>query len=87
LGRALTKLPAGPSHPGKMAGPSFRFSRDFNTLPHQAAAWAFFVERLKELSAYCGFLQAPGSVSLVLTQVQQNLSRYSEQLSKSHSPG
>ena len=31
LGRGLTTLPAGPSHPGLRAGPSFRFSRDIQT--------------------------------------------------------
>ena len=61
LGDALTTLPAGPSHPGLTAGPSFRLSRDAITPPHQAAAWALFIERLREMSAYCGFLEARGS--------------------------
>ena len=80
LGQALTTLSAGPSHPGLNAGPSFRFSRDVNTPPHRAAAWVLFMERLKELSAYCGFLQANGDMSSVLTQVQRSLIQYADQL-------
>ena len=83
LGDALTTLPAGASHPGLTAGPSFRLSRDVNTPPHQAAAWALFTERLKELSAYCGFLQTPGAISSVLTRVQGSLAQYAEQLNNS----
>ena len=80
LGQALTTLPAGPSHPGLMAGPSFRFSRDVNTPPHRAPAWALFIERLKELSSYCGFLQANKDMSPVLTRVQRSLTQYADQL-------
>ena len=80
LGEALTQLPAGPSHSGLMAGPSFRFTRDINTPPHRDAARATFVERCKELSAYCGFLQAEGSLSSILARVRTSLGRYAEQL-------
>ena len=83
LGAALTMLPAGASHPGLRAGPSFRISRDVNTLPHRAAAWTLFVERLKELSAYCGFLQTEGAMSSVLTRVRGLLTQYAEQLDRS----
>ena len=82
LGDALTRLPAGPSHSGLMAGPSFRFSRDINTPPHREAARALFVERFRELSAYCGFLQTEGAMSLVLTRVRASLGRYADQLEK-----
>ena len=80
LGTTLTTMPAGASHPGLTAGPSFRLSRDVHSLPHQAAAWALFTERLRELSAYCGFLQAEGDVSVVLTRVRGSLDQYAEQL-------
>ena len=83
LGNALTTLPAGPSYPGLMAGPSFRFSRDVTTPPHRESAWTLFIERLKELSAYCGFLQSQGVISTVLTRVQRSLARYADQLDKS----
>ena len=82
LGEALTRLPAGSSHAGLMAGPSFRFSRDINTPPHREPARALFIERLKELSAYCGFLQTEGSLSSVVTKVRASLGRYAEQLEK-----
>ena len=80
LGEALTQLPAGPSHSGLTAGRSFRFTRDINTPPHRDAARATFVERFKELSAYCGFLQAEGSLSSILARVRTSLGRYAEQL-------
>lgn len=80
LGDALTTLPAGPSHPGFTAGPSFRLSRDINTPPHQTAAWALFVERLRELSAYCGLLQTRGVIPPALTRVKGSLAQYAEQL-------
>ena len=83
LGEALTTLPAGPSYPGLTAGPSFRFSRDVQTPPHRAAAWALFIERLKELSAYCGFLQTHGVLASVLARVKGSLAQYAEQLSVS----
>ncbi len=83
LGEALTTLPVGASHPGLTAGPSFRLSRDVNTPPHQSAASALFVERLKELSAYCGFLQMKGVLPTVLTRVRGSLAQYAEQLNES----
>ena len=80
LGEALTTLPAGPSHPGMMAGASFRFSRDVNTPPDQASAWELFIERLKELSAYTGFIQSDESLSAVLDRVRESSSGCAYQL-------
>jgi hypothetical protein len=80
LGTTLTTMPAGGSHPGLTAGPSFRLSRDVHSLPHQVAAWALFAERLKELSAYCGFLLAEGDVSVMLARVRGSLDQYAGQL-------
>ena len=82
LGDALTTLPAGVSHPGETAGPSFRFSRDIHTLPHQTAAWALIIERLQELSAYCGVLETKRVISPVLNRVRGSLAQYAEQLKK-----
>ncbi len=81
LGEALTTLPAGAAYPGLNAGPSFRFPRDFNTLPHQTAAWAFLAERLNELSAYCGMLQTQNGVPPVLNRVKNSLAQFAEQIS------
>ncbi len=86
LGDALTQLPAGPSNPGLMAGPSFRFSRDINTPPHRDAAWQLFAERSKELSAYSGFLQSEGFVSSVLARVRRSLAGYAERLDIAKQP-
>lgn len=83
LGDALTRLPAGPSHAGLTAGPSFRFSRDVNTPPHGDAARALFVERFKELSAYCGFLETQGDIATLLTRVRRSLTQYADQLGRS----
>ena len=80
LGVAITALPAGPSQPGLNAGPCFRFSRDLNILPHQAAAWTMFIERLKELAAYCGFLRVEGELASVLTSVRGALNLHAEHL-------
>src|SRR6185369_12076906 len=58
LGNALTLLPAGPSHPGMTAGPSFRLTRSASIPTHRSSAWPVFRERLSELATYCRFLQA-----------------------------
>ena len=82
LGDVITTLPAGPSYPGLTAGPSFRFSRDGHPPPHMGAAWALFIERLKEMSAYCGLIQGDAELKAVLTQVRGTLAQYAQQLSK-----
>ncbi len=76
LGAALTSLPAGRSHPGKMAGPSFRLSRGASIPTHRAAARTIFNERLTELAAYCRFLQAEEGAPSVLATLAAVLSRF-----------
>ncbi len=80
LGETLTTMPMGDSHPGLTAGPSFRFSRDANNLPHREAAWALFIERFKELSAYSGLMQGTEEVTEVLSQVRGCLAQYARQM-------
>ena len=82
LGDVITTLPAGPSYPGLNAGPSFRFSRDGHAPPHMEAAWALFIERMKELSAYCGLIQGDDELKAVLTQVRYSLAQYAAQLGR-----
>jgi len=82
LGEALTSLPAGNAHPGMTAGPSFRFTRDGAAAPHRVSAWALFVERLNEMSAYCGILEIQGSTLPVLGRVKSSLARHAKQLSE-----
>jgi Ferritin-like len=74
LGSALTVLPAGASHPGQTAGPSFMVLRTLHPLPFRPAAWALLRERLLELSAYGGELASrPGSPAKTLERVQSAL--------------
>jgi len=59
LGELLTRLPMGPSHPGKSAGPAFGIYRQTaDVLPHRRAAWLLFHERLAELAAFGNRLRA-----------------------------
>ncbi len=83
LGDTLTTLPAGPNYLGLNAGPSFRFSKDVATLPHQSSAWAIFAERLKELAAFCGFIESDGAVKSMLTGTRRYLLQYAKRLSDS----
>ena len=76
LGDAITALPAGPSHPGLNAGPSFRFFRDVHTLPHKQAAWVMFRERLVEPSAYCAVLETEDGAPPVLARIGDSLARF-----------
>ena len=82
LGEIITTLPAGPSYPGLNAGPSFRFSRGGHPPPHMEAAWALFIERMKELSAYCGLIQGGDELKAVLTRVRGSLAQYAQQLGR-----
>ncbi len=80
LGYALTAMPAGGSHPGKNAGPSFRFTRDGTAAPHQTSAWALFVERMNEMSSYCGILEIQGSTVPALARVKSSLAQYAKRM-------
>ncbi len=76
LGRALTRLPAGPSHPGLSAGASFRLSRGASIPTQKDAAWFVFHERLTELFAYCRFVQLENGAPQALTRVRDSLSKF-----------
>ncbi len=56
LGEALTRLPMGPSTPGRTAGPSFEINREIQLLPFKRSAWTYLHERLVELAARAGEL-------------------------------
>jgi hypothetical protein len=51
LGRAITRLPAGPQYPAMKAGPSFEVFSDVQLLPHMTSAWVFIQERLYQIAA------------------------------------
>jgi hypothetical protein len=59
LGEVVTLLPAGPSHPGRTAGPSFElFYQMGNFIPWRDAAWSCLAERLDLLAVRCQELGA-----------------------------
>ena len=80
LGSALTLLPAGPSHPGYTAGPSFRLSRGATIPTQKDVARLVLRERLTELAAFCRFLQASPGAPPVLTDVRGALERFAGRL-------
>ena len=54
LGTALTRLPAGPEHPGRTAGPAFEMYYAMgNFVPWRTAAWAVLSERVAVLAQRC----------------------------------
>ena len=54
LGRTLTRLPAGPAHPGCTAGPTFEMYYQMgNFIPSCGAAWAVMSERAAVLADRC----------------------------------
>lgn len=73
LAQALTRLPAGPSHPGKTAGTSFRLSRGATIPTHKEAAWTVFRERLGELGAYCSVLEARDGAPAMVAKIKTTL--------------
>jgi hypothetical protein len=80
LADALTRSPAGPSHPGKTAGISFRLSRGATIPTHKDAARAVFLERLGELSAYCTFLQLRARAPALLAKTKNALAKVAQDL-------
>jgi hypothetical protein len=83
LGSAITLLPAGGSHAGLNAGPSFRLSRGASIPTHSEAARIVFQERLSELSAYCQFLRTTPGTPDVLGSVRGALNSFRERLAVS----
>jgi hypothetical protein len=54
LGRVLTRLPTGPDHPGRTAGPTFEMYYQMgNFVPARGAAWALLSERAAVLAGHC----------------------------------
>ena len=46
------------------------------------AARSLFLERLKELSAYCGLIQGDDELQKVLSKVRSSLTHYADQLGR-----
>jgi len=71
LGDELTRLPAGPGHPGRTAGPAFEMYYQMgNFVPWRDAAWALLSERAAMLSGRCAETAARESVPGVSTAAE-----------------
>jgi hypothetical protein len=81
LGRLVTTLPVGPSHPGRTAGPSFElFYQSDYLLPHRRAAWTLIRERLQEAVLFCARIHADARVNESLAAVGAALNRLANRL-------
>jgi hypothetical protein len=82
LGQLVTRLPVGPEHPHRTAGPSFElFHESDYVLPHQHAAWLVLEERLRDAAAFCTRICVDrGDLSEVLTPVGASLDKFAESL-------
>jgi Ferritin-like len=67
LGRTLPRLPAGPDHPGRTAGPTFEMYYQFgNFVPWREPAWALLSERAAMLATrIAGTAALPGAPAAV----------------------
>lgn len=83
LAYMITRLPAGPSHEGLCAGPSFYLPRNMSTPPHKRAAWLLWRERMKELAAYCTILETYQDATPGLGRIGQTLSRFATRITDS----
>jgi CDGSH-type Zn-finger protein/truncated hemoglobin YjbI len=80
LGDLLTRLPVGPEHPGRCAGPSFElFYENDYLMPHRHAAWALLEERLREAASFCD-ATASGDVATALAPVTDALTGVADSL-------
>lgn len=81
LGEALTKMPAGPEHPGKTAGAGFGYNRDVHLLPHKGSAWTFFAERLTQLVARATALSKVKNVPIEVVEAAAALEDVASRIS------
>jgi hypothetical protein len=79
LGELLTRLPAGSSHPGMTAGPSFAL-RTVHSLPHKVPARRMIRERLHELSTYSQMLSTENAAAKPLEAVARRLAQTADTL-------
>jgi Ferritin-like len=85
LGGLVTRLPVGPEHPGRTAGPMFElfYNVDY-LLPHRDAAWAVMEERMRvlaELAIRCQAICSPLYMPIV-SKVSDALVALADQLSE-----
>jgi len=87
LGGLVTRLPVGPEHPGRTAGPTFElfYGADL-LLPHRDAAWTILEERMRvlaELGGRCRDVCSPLHLP-TLTKITAALSDLADQLGEAH---
>jgi Ferritin-like len=81
LGRLVTTLPVGPSHPGRTTGPSFElFYESDYLLPHRRAAWTLIRERLQEAVLFCARIHGDTRVNESIAAVGAALNRFANRL-------
>ncbi len=85
LGGLVTRLPVGPEHPGRTAGPTFElfYGSDY-LLPHRAAAWVVMEERMRvlaELGTRCREVCSPLHMP-TLTKITEALVDLADQLAE-----
>jgi hypothetical protein len=86
LGRTLTRLPAGPGHPGRTAGPTFEMYYQMgNFIPSRGAAWALMSERAAMLAARCADAAAHDAAPPSIRAVTETAAAIAERLA-SHVP-
>ncbi len=85
LGGLVTRLPIGPEHPGRTAGPTFELFYDTDyLLPHRDAAWAVMEERMRvlaELATRCQELCSPLYLPTV-SRIAEELVELADQLAE-----
>ena len=83
LGGAITALPAGPSHPGRTASPSFEmFYPMGNFVPDRHAAWSMLAERLLLLAERCRVLDGQPGVPAEVGGAAERLSHIAGSLNQ-----
>jgi hypothetical protein len=79
LGRALTRMPAGPEHPGRTAGPTFEMYYQFgNFVPWREPAWALLSERAGLLAVRCHSAAALPGVPAAMRDASAAAARVAE---------
>jgi hypothetical protein len=83
LGGLVTRLPVGPEHPGRTAGPMFElFYATDHLLPHRTAAWTLMIERLREVADFAVSCrnECPPGLVLQLSNVSAALRKEADRL-------
>jgi hypothetical protein len=72
-GNALTRMPAGPEHPGRTAGPVFEMFYEFgNFIPWREAAWTLLSERAALLASRASAARSLDGAPPIMADVADN---------------